>query len=118
MGYYRDFLITTPKTVVQREDVEDIVNLLKKKSGYSYFEVEIMYQNTLNYISIHDVKWYDCEEHMLEISRRYKNVLFRVDTDGEDCHDLNTHFFMNGKTYYEKAKIIMPEFDESKMKEK
>lgn len=59
------------------------------------------------------VKWYDYEEQMIELSRYFPDMVFRVSGEGEDVGDEWQAFFHNGKTercyshhYYDKPQSI------------
>lgn len=43
------------------------------------------------------VKWYDEEEDMIEMSKRYPDIVFRVDGIGEGDCDVWTHWYKNGR---------------------
>lgn len=61
-------------------------------------------------------KWYDHDEDLKEFSKKYPELLFILNVEGEEPGDIWREYFKNGKMYSDKAEIIFPEFDESKLK--
>lgn len=64
------------------------------------------------------VKWYHMEDDMKEYSKKYPDTVFEVHGEGEEHHDEWYHFFKNGRSKFEKTKIVVTydEYDESKLK--
>ena len=52
---------------------------------------------------------------MREISRKYKDVLFKLSGEGEETGDLWVKYFKNGKMQHCEARIEFDPFDEKKM---
>lgn len=102
MGYYTNYSLSFDKTVDKEKLVED----LETVSGYSWdgsFEQS-------------DIKWYSALDNMKIISSKHPEVLFTLDGVGEESGDIWRAYFKDGKMQYEKAKIVIDEFDESKLK--
>ena len=74
---------------------------LSKECGWSYFDE--MFSDSM--------KWYDCEDHMLEISRKFPTVWFKVEGIGEDYDDRWVMYVYNGKFKQVFAEIYYPEVD-------
>lgn len=62
------------------------------------------------------IKWYDHEDHMREISKKYPEVLFILDGKGEDSEDLWRDYYKNGLKQSARAVISYEEFDHTKLK--
>jgi len=56
-------------------------------------------------------KWYKHDEDMIELSKRFPDVLFTLRGLGDDYGDLWRTYYLNGKMQYAGAKITFPEFD-------
>lgn len=63
-----------------------------------------------------EYKWYNCEKDMLEYSKLHPNLVFKVTGVGEEFPDIWAAYFKNGRMFKEEAKIIYPDFDESKLR--
>lgn len=59
---------------------------------------------------LYDAKWYDHEEHMIKLSKRFPNKVFAMTVIGEDNEDYYVHAFKNGKHCYKQA--IFPTMEE------
>lgn len=60
-------------------------------------------------------KWYDNEEDMLELSKEFPDILFKLHGEGERNEDIWDKYFMNGKMQYCPAEIHISEFDRNKL---
>jgi hypothetical protein len=63
-----------------------------------------------------ETTWYDHETDMLEFSKLYPDLVFKLSGVGEDKIDLWKKYFKNGKMQTTVGKIVYDEFDESKLK--
>jgi hypothetical protein len=62
-------------------------------------------------------KWYEHEEDMLKISKRFPGKVFQLKGEGEDNGDIWVKFFYNGRVQKSEAKIRLDKFDPSKLEE-
>lgn len=62
------------------------------------------------------VKWYDHEKDMINVSKEYPELVFKLTGEGEEAGDLWHKYFKNGKKQVCEAKIVFDEFDESKLR--
>lgn len=62
--------------------------------------------------------WYDWEEDMVLLSRRFPDVLFRLHGDGDDSEDLWDAYFLGGRMQMCPGKIVYDDFDPEKLVEK
>ena len=102
MGYLTcyDILLVKGTDIEFQKFLEDLAD----KSGYSGIKDGYIY----------DVKWYDWEKDCYEFSKKYPNLMFMIEGDGENADDFWRCYFQNGKSaYYEKQ---WPPFNESDMK--
>ncbi len=60
-------------------------------------------------------KWYDNEENMIALSKKYKDIVFKLIAEGEDPGDISESYFSNGKSQVCHAEIVIPPFDKSKL---
>lgn len=109
MGYYTNFSL---KVVEIIRGVEIEVDELQ----FPEFNEEIMYDGELSIQELIDgnvdfMKWYDHEEDMIKISKKFPNLVFILDGDGEESGDIWREFYMNGNTYSWRLFIERPNFD-------
>ena len=69
----------------------------------------------LGYVFEDGCKWYECNEDMITISKKFPNVLFQLDGNGEEDGDLWRNFFLNGNVQCTQVDIVYEEFDINKM---
>ena len=93
-----------PATIFVEEyiDHEKLENEISKLSGYSYLFSD-------------SCKWYEHEKDMRTISKKYKDVLFKLSGEGEESGDIWVKYFKNGKMQSCPARIEFDPFDESKL---
>lgn len=82
----------------------------------SKIEREISDLSGYQYLWSDSCKWYSHEDHMRTISRKYKDILFKLSGEGEESGDLWFKYFKNGKMQEARARITYDEFDESKLR--
>jgi hypothetical protein len=107
MGYYTNY-----ELVAMRGEVDDnFITELRALTGYDEF---FGYASTGEFY-VNDVKWYKYNEHMIEISQRYPNLVFRLRGNGEEAGDIWQTFYKNGKRQHWKLPldVIYPEYDEN-----
>ena len=56
-------------------------------------------------------KWYDHEDDMKRLSRRFPKSVFTLKGEGEESGDVWVKYFKNGKMQTSKAEIKLAEFD-------
>ena len=61
-------------------------------------------------------KWYEHNTDMMEISKKYPNVVFVLHGEGEEAGDLWNAYYKNGKMQKCKGKITYDDFDEKELK--
>lgn len=59
-----------------------------------------------------DIKWYSHKEDLLNISKKYPEVLFILEGVGDNADDVWRLYARNGKSFRAMAKLIYPEFEE------
>lgn len=61
------------------------------------------------------IKWYEHEKDMREYSKKHPNVIFKLSGESEESSDIWVEYYKNGKMQIEKAKIVIGDFDDSKL---
>lgn len=59
-----------------------------------------------------EAKWYNWQSDMIEISKKFPKMLFKLEGDGEDSFDHWIAHFCNGKDYYREIQTYWEPFDE------
>jgi hypothetical protein len=86
----------------EKRIIVDPEQLVKENIGYNPFDEQC--------------KWYESDEDMKKISKKYPLTIFVLEGEGEESGDLWKKYFLNGKMQEAKAKITYDEFDEKKLK--
>lgn len=60
-------------------------------------------------------KWYDHETDLRSMSKVFRNIVFTLYGEGEESGDIWSKYFMNGKMQEAKARIVIDDFDASKL---
>lgn len=101
MGYY-----TTHK-----------LEIIKGDNNYTDYKQEIGeisgYGSSL--FSGEEHKWYESNEHMIDYSKNHPNTVFKLSGEGEESGDIWSRYYKNGKVQSCKAKIVVDDYDESKL---
>ena len=106
MGYYTYYSINVINAnEVSRERLiaasKDLFHSLEGDD--TYFDSDLYEHNpTINpfdWVSDDEMKWYECEDDMVKLSRDYPELVFEVEGQGEDRDDNWRAYFANGKFY-------------------
>jgi hypothetical protein len=107
MGYYTNHNLTLHAATDEQRS--KIVEMLRAKDVIGW----VLDENLDNY---QEAKWYEDEDDMRAISKEFPDVLFELHGEGEDSGDIWDKYFKNGKMQYCPAEIIIPPYDELKLK--
>lgn len=102
IGYYTRFKLT----VTGETDI-DVIGEFRNENDYAEGALDE------NGRSAGECKWYDCKEDVLELSKKHPNILFLLEGEGEEAGDVWRLYARNGKSCYQKAKMVFEQFDES-----
>lgn len=105
MGYYTQFSLSEPESCVpgKRLTGDEYMEILGTKvSAYSFTVAELLDDGFYG-------KWYDWVEDMLELSKKYPDVLFTLDGAGEEPGDIWSCWFADGKKYFATVEMRYPE---------
>lgn len=121
MGYYTNFSIDI-RTAITRAEARDITEAINRTicptieteddwffSLDDYSGIEDDEKATWELIPYDMMKWYDWEEDMKEIAKKYPAIEFRVEGSGEDKDDWWVALF-KGDRY--QIKCVEPPIDE------
>ncbi len=88
MGYYTKYDLHYEGQITEQEI---LMALIRANPGY--FDNA----DTLEMALEEPIKWYSCEEDMLEVSKNFPNVMFTLEGEGEEQGDMWIDHFKNGK---------------------
>lgn len=100
MGYYTQYHFG-----VQGATPEELQAIGEEKTNYG--PLTSMFGSTLADDSS-DIKWYEHEQDMTNLSLKYPTVLFILDGSGEEKEDLWRKFFKNGHVEEHRASQWVP----------
>lgn len=96
MGYYTGYKLTTS------EEYDLHYKQIGIESGYSN-----PFEDT--------IKWYEHESDMRSYSKKYPDVLFTLNGEGEESGDIWIEYYKNGLMQRTKAKLMFDKFYPSKL---
>ena len=121
MGYYTNFSIDI-RTAITRAEAKDITVAINRAicptieneddwlfSLDDYSGIEDDEKATWELIPYDEMKWYDCEEDMKKIAKKYPAIEFRVEGYGEDREDWWVALFKGDRF---QIKYVEPPIDE------
>jgi hypothetical protein len=102
MGYYTDFTLSAEG----KGPVWDKLMRAKDKLVFSSGNYDFVLGEWLDRNYSQNIKWYEYEEDMKQLSKEWPNVLFILEGDGEETGDLWKAWFRNGGMHKLEAKIV------------
>ena len=99
MGYLTNFELSATDEIA-----EAVEAAILEVSGYRFEG---------GYLS--DVKWYDWEDDMRAVSKRFPGHLISLYGNGEEDGDIWRAYFANGKMQHCQAKITFDPYDENQL---
>ena len=62
-----------------------------------------------------ECKWYNHDTEMLDLSKKFPNVIFKLHGEGEETGDIWDTYYKNGKMQHCQAEMVIAPYDESKL---
>lgn len=108
MGYYSEYSLDLDlkDTAYKRED---LIAELRGKSEYAAAAL------LPNGETASEDKWYDFDEDMLALSKKYADVVFALERRGQHASDIEKRFYKNGGCKVQEASLSSERFDENKL---
>ena len=101
MGYYTLYTLSVEVGDPNIIDSQEFQDIFYKTTSYN---IENLYDT---------IKWYSCTENMIQISKLYPDVVFKLCGDGEDRDDRWIEYYCNGEAVRSQASIVYPPVDVS-----
>jgi hypothetical protein len=108
MGYYTSYSL---KVYEGERTIQEILAELIETGEFEYLDYALDEDGD----SLEPCKWYDHEADLIEISKRYPDIVFVLKGEGEEPGDLWYKYFKNGKIQRCYAEITFEPYDESKL---
>lgn len=113
MGYYTRFEIT----MNPEQDANRKTEIMRAIAAKIYEEdPSNISDNNANWCLCDELKWYDYEKDMLEISKQFPDIIFILYGEGEEGGDLWRKYFANGEYEEAYAEIVYPKPKNPKFK--
>ena len=113
MGYSTDYSLTVRpvKNETEFNDLKAVLSMEKFNLIYYAFDSGWYTEkdHTAYFYTYDSVKWYNNRDDMIEISKRFPNMVFMLEGQGELPGDMWKCYFKNGEWEMCEAVIHMPE---------
>ena len=110
MGYYTKFDLKINTKINQEQELQ-ITNFLSNKIIKKSVKISDHWDDYLE----EEMKWYDYETDMTELSILFPDIVFELSGEGEESDDIWKQYFKSGKTQICNAIISFDKFDEAKL---
>lgn len=105
MGYYtlHELRVRKPgkDQAWSQEELDELINALTEKKIMGYALTDVYKDNpVLDIYGSEEVKWYDHDKDMVEISRQFPDYTFQLRGDGEETDDFWLSYYKNGEYEY------------------
>lgn len=105
MGYYTDYNLTTENDEKYTE-YQMVSALLDINSDLGDPSNTFSFGEIFGWDSL---KWYGHEKDLIELSKRFPEVLFTLEGHGEEKEDIWREYYRNGQIQWAPAQIIFDE---------
>lgn len=105
MGYYTLYELRVRKPgkdqIWSQNEIAELVNALKEQKIMGYALTDVFDDNpVLDIYGSNEVKWYDHDKDMIEISKQFPDYTFQLHGDGEETDDFWFSYYKNGEYEY------------------
>ncbi len=115
MGYYTDYIVSANVSKLAPDERINLYTALGALDIFGYDLEEYTERDDYFEFSISEITWYEHETDMREISKRYPEIIFKVEGHGEDYEDIWIEYYKAGKMQYCPAIITYDDFNEDKL---
>lgn len=120
MGYYTTYELSIEgKGENWVHGVDESGKTVRVNIGYDHEAIEREIVEQSGYSSLFDgeaIKWYDHDDEMKQISKKYPDLVFTLVGVGEESGDMWCKYYQAGKCQHEPARIEYGKFDPAKLK--
>jgi len=116
MGYYTYYNVSMRPAdnhgVVDYKAIADVedkaARILAQKLGIKGLDDKKMIFDDLFY---EEMKWYDCDDDMVELSKEFPEYVFTVYGEGEERDDNWKAYYYKGKMWIGQAELVWPDYE-------
>lgn len=119
MGYYTNYYLTAKgfKEALSEEKANQLAEDIRKSTELEDIcSYDSFWCKGYQVEASAEAKWYDCEDDMYELSKRWPDVLFDLTGNGEESTDIWEYYFLNGEVQKDGIVIERNEFNRAKLK--
>ena len=106
MGYYTKYDITMYPYMNDKDELRVMREIAAKIHNEDPSDIS---DDEAKWCFDEHMKWYDHEKDMLDISKKFPNITFVLEGEGEDHEDMWVKYFNNGEVEECYAEIVYPE---------
>ena len=108
MGYYTHYelVVHSEQDITRETEIEINRAIAAKIHGEDPSDIS---DEAALWCLSEELKWYDHESDMLEISKQFPNFIFVLYGEGEEYDDVWCEYFANGECEEVRARIVYPE---------
>lgn len=110
MSYYTDFRLTVPQGQIGLATLRAaLLEITPEKDKFQELE-----EGDTEIASFGEIEWYDHHFDCAELSRRFPNVILRLEGRGQERGDDWFAYYLNGKCQISRGEMVFPAFDMQK----
>lgn len=113
MGYYTKFDIMMVPEVDTKKETEIMRAIAAKISKTNPSSIS---NDEARWCLNSELKWYNHNEHMIEVSKQFPDITFILDGEGEEHGDIWRKYYCNGEWEGVNAEITFPKPHNEKFK--
>lgn len=116
VGYYTSHKLEYDleyRSVSSKTTEEEIFLYIKEHKNINYALSQTLHNSSFG----ERCKWYEHQQDMRDMSKKFPKVLFILQGEGEEAGDVWKEYYLNGKMQRAQAQLIFEEFNESKLKD-
>lgn len=121
MGYYTAYNVEVCKADPKTHNMIPLPPLMTKNEFVPQEVIDFFNQDHIE-LEFDDInsfsgysKWYDWEKELTELSKKFPDLMFIAEGDGEDSDDLWIAWFNNGTSLYRRKYITHDDYDPTEM---
>lgn len=118
MGYCTDYVLTIDYVEEEngKKELAFVPEIILKQLSKTIDDMDIFEDGYGDEWYLYGGKWYEHDTDMLNLSKKFPELLFTLNGHGEETEDMWYSYYYNGKLQHCPAKITYDDFDFEKLK--